>query len=49
MNVNQLGVPIYEEKGTEYVLLEDLKLALDRDAYERIAVKVMQDKEYSSF
>jgi sporulation protein YlmC with PRC-barrel domain len=47
MNVRNLGIPIYENgDGAEYVLLEDLKLALDRDQYERVAVKVMSNEVY---
>lgn len=37
MNVRKLGVPIYEnELGQQYVTRADLKLALDRDVYERL-------------
>lgn len=46
MNVRKLGIPIYaNDKGEEYVLQEDLKLALDSDTFdilERLARKSMK-------
>ncbi len=36
MNVRQLGVPIYEHDGHDYVLVEDMRLALDSDVFHRI-------------
>ena len=36
MNVKNLGIPIYGEGTYRYVLVEDLKLALDSDVFERV-------------
>ena len=41
MNVKNLGIPTYSDEGGEYILLEDLKLALDHDVYDRVVRKAV--------
>lgn len=43
MNVHNLGIPIYGEKPYEYVLREDLQLALDRDIFQRVEAKWLKE------
>lgn len=43
MNIKRLGIPIYASKGDEnigeYIILQDLKLAMDSDLFVRLMAK----------